>query len=161
MFSVGQRVWHRDGKRSGKVLEVEGDLVFIEQDNGAELDFRARDLTATPPADTRSPATPQATGAPQGGAWLQPHRRLIATDITPEHGRVLGLVPPRTLQAVAALYEKRNQGSRFSALDVAGKLNAIAEITAVPYRTMRGYADRPGEMGLLMGKGLADSQKAG
>ena len=161
MFSVGQRVWHRDGKRSGKVLEVEGDLVFIEQDNGAELDLRARDLTATPPANTRSPATPQATGAPQGGAWLQPHRRLIAADITPEHGRVLGLVPPRTLQAVAALYEKRNQGSRFSGLDVAGKLNAIAEITAVPYRTMRDYADRPGEMGLLMGKGLADSQKSG
>jgi hypothetical protein len=26
---------------------------------------------------------------------------------------------------------------------------------------MRDYADRPGEMGLLMGKGLADSQKTG
>ena len=58
MFSVGQRVWHRDGKRSGKVLEIEGDLVFIEQDNGAELDFRARDLTATPPANTKPPAMP-------------------------------------------------------------------------------------------------------
>jgi hypothetical protein len=65
------------------------------------------------------------------------------------------------VQAVAALYEKRNPGRRFSALDVAGKLNAISEITAVPYRTMRDYADRPGEMGLLMGKGLADSQKTG
>jgi hypothetical protein len=161
MFSVGQRVWHRDGKRSGKVLEVEGDLVFIEQDNGAELDFRARDLTATPPANTKPPAMPQATGTPQAGGWLQPHRALIAADITPEHGRVLGLVPPRTVQAVAALYEKRNPGRRFSALDVAGKLNAISEITAVPYRTMRDYADRPGEMGLLMGKGLADSQKTG
>jgi hypothetical protein len=161
MFSVGQRVWHRDGKRSGKVLEIEGDLVFIEQDNGAELDFRARDLTATPPATAKLPAMPQATGTPQAGGWLQPHRALIAADITPEHGRVLGLVPPRTVQAVAALYEKRNPGRRFSALDVAGKLNAISEITAVPYRTMRDYADRPGEMGLLMGKGLADSQKTG
>ena len=161
MFSVGQRVWHRDGKRSGKVLEVEGDLVFIEQDNGAELDFRARDLTATPPANTKPPSMPQATGTPQAGAWPQLHRRLTAADITPEHGRVLGLVPPRTVQAVAALYEKRNPGGRFSALDVAGKLNAIVEITTVPYRTMRDYADRPGEMGLLMGKGLADSQKAG
>ena len=37
MFSVGQRVWHRDGKRSGKVLECEGGRVYIEQDNGAEL----------------------------------------------------------------------------------------------------------------------------
>ena len=161
MFSVGQRVWHRDGKRSGKVLEIEGDLVFIEQDNGAELDFRARDLTATPPATAKPPAMAQATGTSQAGGWLQPHRALIAADITPEHGRVLGLVPPRTVQAVATVYEKRNPGRRFSALDVAGKLNAIAEITAVPYRTMRDYADRPGEMGLLMGKGLADSQKAG
>ena len=160
MFSVGQRVWHRDGKRCGKVLEVEGDLVFIEQDNGAELEFRARDLTATPPPAARSPAMPQTAG-PEGGAFGQPHRRLAAADVTPEHGRVLGLVPPRTVQAVATLYEKRNPGRRFSALDVAGKLNAIAEITAVPYRTMRAHADRPGEMGLLMGKGLADSQKAG
>ncbi|WP_237216400.1 hypothetical protein [Falsiroseomonas oryziterrae] len=160
MFSVGQRVWHRDGKRGGKVLEVEGDLVFIEQDNGAEAEFRARDLTATPPAAARPAAAPPA-GEPGGGNYLQPHRRLIMADITPEHARVLGLVPARTVQAVAALYEKRNPGRRFSGLDVAGKLNAIAEITAVPYRTMREYADRPGEMGLVMGKGLADSQRAG
>ena len=37
--------------------------------------------------------------------------------------------------------------------------DVIAEITAVPYRTMREYRDRPGELGLLMGKGLADSRK--
>ncbi|MBR0663592.1 hypothetical protein GXW71_04400 [Roseomonas hellenica] len=34
----------------------------------------------------------------------------------------------------------------------------IAEITAIPYRTMRSYSDRPGELGLMMGKGLADAQ---
>jgi hypothetical protein len=44
--------------------------------------------------------------------------------------------------------------------DVAGKLTAMAEITAVPYRTMREYNGRPGELGLLMGKGLAESRKA-
>ena len=27
MFSVGQRVWHRDGQRSGTVLECDGDRV--------------------------------------------------------------------------------------------------------------------------------------
>jgi len=161
MFSIGQRVWHRDGTRSGKVVEVEGDRVFIEQDNGAELDFRARDLTPTPPVQARAAAAPQKTGGAEGNGYLQPHRKLIAADITPEHGRVLGLVPQRTVQAVAAIYEKRNPGRRFGGLDVAGRLNVIAEITAVPYRTMREYADRPGEMGLVMGKGLADSQKAG
>ena len=35
MFSAGQRVWHRDGRRSGIVLECDGDRVYIEQDNGA------------------------------------------------------------------------------------------------------------------------------
>jgi hypothetical protein len=36
---------------------------------------------------------------------------------------------------------------------------ASPDITAVPYRTMREYIGRPGELGLLMGKGLADSRK--
>lgn len=149
MFSVGQRVWHRDGKRSGKVVECDGDRVFIEQDNGAELDFRASDLTATPPAGTSAAPAPAAH-----------NRTLTAAEITPEHLRVLGLIPPRTVQAVTALYESRPGSRKFSALDAAAKLNLIAEITAVPYRTMREYSDRPGELGLLMGKGLADSQAA-
>ena len=46
-----------------------------------------------------------------------------------------------------------------SALDVAKKLNFIAEVTAVPYRTMQEFGDRPGELRLMMGKGLADSQR--
>jgi hypothetical protein len=156
MFSVGQRVWHRDGKRSGKVLECDGDRVFIEQDNGAELDFRASDLTTTPPA----PTIPAHAAPREGGAQPLPNRALTAAEITPEHLRVLGLIPPRTVQAVAALYEARPGARKFSALDAAAKLNLIAEITAVPYRTMRSYSDRPGELGLLMGKGLADSQAA-
>ena len=163
MFSVGQRVWHRDGKRHGKVLECEGGRVFIEQENGAELDFPASELTAAPPAagqgsDTRS----KDGGLPaKQPAYAMPNRTLTVADITPEHTRVLGIVPTRTVQAVAALYERRPAARKFSALDVAGKLNLIAEVTAVPYRTMRDYSDRPGELGLLMGKGLADSQKAG
>ena len=58
-----------------------------------------------------------------------------------------------------ALFERKPRAGKFSALDIAEKLNVIAEITAVPYRTMREYSDRPGELGLLMGKGLADSRK--
>jgi hypothetical protein len=161
MYSVGQRVWHRDGQRSGKVLECDGDRVFIAQDNGAEVDFRASDLTATPPAGVN------ASGAKLNDDWqparsvayVMPSRTLIPGDITPEHVRVLGIVPARTLQAVAALFERRPGAGKFSALGVAEKLNVIAEITAVPYRTMRDYSDRPGELGLLMGKGLADSRK--
>ena len=163
MFSVGQKVWHRDGKRSGKVLECDGGRVYIEQDNGAELDFPVSELTTAPPAAGQGSPTTSKDGSPtpKAAGYVMPNRSLVAADITPEHTRVLGIVPTRTVQAVAALYERRSGARKFSVLDVAGKLNVIAEITAVPYRTMREYRDRPGELGLLMGKGLADSQKDG
>ena len=152
MFPVGQRVWHRDGQRTGIVLECDGDRVYIEQDNGAELDFPARDLSAAPPAN----GGPISATAKQA-ARAVPGRSLTPRDITPEHARVLAVIPVRTLQAVATVYERRKGAGRFSALDTAGKLNAIADITAVPYRAMLHYSDRPGELGLMMGKGLADS----
>ncbi len=53
MFTVGQKVWHRDGRRTGTVLECDGDRVYIEQANGAELDFPASDLSATEPGGRR------------------------------------------------------------------------------------------------------------
>ncbi len=157
MFSVGQRVWRRDGQRSGTVLECQGDRVFIEQDNGAELELRAGDATATLPAGAdikrKDSREARAVGLPAP-------RALTASDITPEHVRVLGIVPMRTVKAVAALFERAPQAGRFSALGAAEKLNVITKLTAVPYRTMREYSDRPSELGLLMGKGLADSSKA-
>lgn len=163
MFSVGQKVWHRAGKRSGKVLECDGGRVFIEQDNGAELDFPESEMTATPPAAGQGSYATSKDGssASKQAGYVMPNRNLVAADITQEHTRMLSIVPIRTVQAVASLYERRSGARKFSALDVAGKLNVIAEITAVPYRTMREHRDRPGELSLLMGKGLADSQKDG
>ena len=156
MFTAGQRVWHRTGPTTGIVLECDGDRVYIEQDNGVELDFPATDLTTQPPAA----AKPQAG---QGAAAKSAHppvpgRILTPRDITPDHARVLAAIPVRTLQAVAAIYERSPNAGRFSALDTAAKLNTIASITAVPYRTMHQYSDRPGELGLMMGKGLADAK---
>ena len=161
MFSVGQKVWHRNGQRSGTVLECDGDRVFIAQDNGAELDFRAADLTATPPADTKPAGAGQrdARGKPAAVDYTVPNRRLTARDITPEHARVLDVVPVRTLRAVGVVFERRPGVGRFSALPVADKLNVITDITAVPFRTMQAYSDRPSELALLMGKGLADRRK--
>ena len=164
MFKVGQKVWHRNGQRTGTVLECDGDRVFIAQENGAELDFPASDLSTTPPRDPRTAtAKLQDSNREAAGsaAYAPPARILTSRDVTPEHTRVLSVVPIRTLRAVAALFERRPGVGRFSALDVAQKLNVITEVTAVPYRTMREYSDRPGELGLLMGKGLADSGKAG
>ncbi|MBN8891870.1 MAG: hypothetical protein BGP12_11825 [Rhodospirillales bacterium 70-18] len=162
MFSVEQKVWHRNGQRSGTVLECDGDLVFIAQENGVEVEFQASDLTATPPADASASGgrLTDSKAANRPVSHVMPGRTLTPRDITEEHLRLLGNVPVRTLQEVAALFEHRPGAGKFSALDAAGKLNLIAEITAVPYRTMRTYIGRPGELGLLMGKSLADARKA-
>jgi hypothetical protein len=147
MFSVGQTVYHRTGRHSGTVLECDGDTVYLVQANGVEIDFPTSELTATPPAGKNVPAA--------AGANLS--RVLTINDITPEHRKVLAIIPQRTLQSVASLFERRPKAGRFSALDVAQKLNYIAEVTAVPYRTMKEYSDRPGELGLLMARGLSNS----
>ncbi len=146
MFSVGQTVFHKRSKRSGTVLECDGNRVFIVQANGAEADFPVGELTAAAAPDSK----------PSGYAMVA--RTLTMADITDEHRKVLAIIAPHAVQAVAALYERRN-GGKFSALDVARKLNFIAEVTAVPYRTMKEFSDRPGELRLMMGKGLADSQR--
>jgi hypothetical protein len=147
MFSVGQMVYHKSGKHRGKVLECDGDTVYIVHTNGVELDFQSSELTATPPQE-KSPAAVAAAAL---------SRTLTIDDITPEHQRVLGIIPQRTIQSVASLFERRPGSGRFSALNVAQKLNFIADVTAVPYRTMREFSDRPGILGLMMGRGLSVS----
>ena len=159
MFSAGQRVWLRSGQSTGIVLECGGGRVYIEQDNGVEADFRADDLMAEPPTGAKRPHAPGASQSVAPDASRV--RTLTPRDITPEHARVLAVIPVRTLKAVAALYERRPEAGRFSALDTAGKLNVIAAVTAVPYSTMQRHRDNPGELGLLMGKGLADSSRGG
>ena len=147
MFSVGQMVYHRSGKHSGKVLECDGDTVYLVQANGVELDFRRGELTAIPPQET----------SPAPAATARLSRVLTLDDITPEHRRVLAVIPQRTIQSVALLFERQPNSGRFSALDLARKLNFIAEVTGVPYRTMREFSDRPGILGLMMGRGLSVS----
>ncbi|HBK04680.1 MAG TPA: hypothetical protein DDZ81_02320 [Acetobacteraceae bacterium] len=146
-FSVGQTVYHRSGKHSGKVVACEDDTVYFILPNGVEMDFRSDELTTSPPAG-KSPAVAEGT---------TPARLLTEADITPEHRKVLAVIPIRTLQTVAGLYERQPKAGRFSVLGVAQKLNYIAAVTAVPYRTMKEFSDRPGELGLMMGRGLSVS----
>jgi hypothetical protein len=148
MFSVGQTVYHKTLSRSGVVLECDGDRVYIAQPNGVEADFRGDELTATPPVESKP------------SDYTMAARTLTIADITAEHRKVLAIVAPQTLQAVAALFERRPGSGKFSALDVAQKLNFIADVTSVPYRTMKAFSDRPGTLRLMMGKGLADSQRS-
>ena len=61
MFSVGQIVYHRTRKHSGKVLECVGNTVYFVQANGVEMDFPMADLTATPPAQKTPAETLSAT----------------------------------------------------------------------------------------------------
>jgi hypothetical protein len=150
MFSVGQMVYHRTRDHSGKVLECEGDTVYLVQANGVELDLPASALTATPPRGKTALAA----------ASIVPSRVLTIDDITPEHRKVLAIIPPRTLQAVMSLHDRNPKSVRFNALDPARKLNYIAEVTAVPYRTMKEFSDRPGELGLMMARGLSISANA-
>jgi hypothetical protein len=147
MFSVGQTVYHKTSSRSGVVLECDGDRVYIAQPNGAEADFRSDELSATPAVASK----------PSG--YTMAARVLTIADVGAEHRKVLAIVAPQTIQAVAALFERRPGSGKFGALDVAEKLNFIADVTAVPYRTMKEFSDRPGILRLMMGKGLADSQR--
>jgi len=147
MFSVGQKLYHKTRKLSGVVQECDGRTVYLVQENGVEIEVPVRDLTLEPPVDKDAVAVEAARMS----------RLLSARDITAEHRRVLAVIPARTLQAVAGLYERGAKPARFNTLDVAQKLNYIAEVTAVPYRTMKEYSDRPGELGLMMAKGLARS----
>jgi hypothetical protein len=146
-FSVGQTVYHRSGKHSGKVVATEGDTVYFALPNGVEMDFRAGDLTAAPPSGKAAPVA-------EGTA---PARLLTEADIAPEHRRVLAVIPIRTLQTIAGLYERQPKAGRFSAMGVAQKLNYIAAVTAIPYRTMKQFSDSPGELGLMMARGLSVS----
>ena len=145
MFSVGQMVYHRTREHSGKVLECDGDTVYLVQANGVETEFCISDVTATPPPRK----------SPIAAVPANLSRVLTSNDITPEHRKVLAIIPQRTLQSVATLFERRPRSGRFSALDVAQKLNFIAEVTAVPYRTMKEFSDRPGDLGLMMARGLS------
>jgi hypothetical protein len=146
MFAVGEMVYHKAGKHSGTVLESDGDTIYFVQANGVEMDFPIRELTATPPPPEKSPATVVADRL---------SRVLTMDDITPEHRSVLSIIPQRTMQSVASLFERKPNAGRFSALDAAQKLNFIAEVTAVPYRTMKEFSDQPGTLGLMMGRGLS------
>ena len=103
MFSAGQMVYHKTSKHSGKVLECDGDTVYLVQANGVEMEFRSNELTATPPQGKSAiaPAIPALS------------RVLTINDITPEHDKVLAIIPQRTLQSVAALFERRPKSGRF------------------------------------------------
>lgn len=147
MFQVGQTVYHKIRKLRGTVLECDGGIVYIAQENGVELNFRTDELTATPPAQPGQAAAAAANLS----------RVLTAGDINDEHRRVLAAIPRRALESVVTVFERQPNAGKFGALGVAEKLNFIAYVTEVPYRTMREHSRSPGTLTLMMGRGLAAS----
>lgn len=163
MFSVGQTVYHKTGRHTGKVIEIDGDTVYLMQPNGVEIEFRRDELTAAPAGDpaprTRTIVTASPTNArPPAASTEVPAsvlaRKLTANDITPEHQKVLACIPQRTMHTIASLFERQQIG-RFSGLSVAQKLNFIAEVTAVPYIKMKQFSDQPSTLGLMMARELS------
>lgn len=166
MFAIGQTVFHKSGRHSGTVVDADGETVYLMQANGVEIDFPRRELTAEPPS-TDAPSGVVAIVRTSGGGRPAPERtaaaavvtprprRLTMSDITDEHRRVLAIIPRRTLESVAILHDRQPGAGRFATLDVARKLNFIAEVTEIPYRLMLENANQPGTLGLMMGRGLA------
>jgi len=150
MFAIGQTVYHKTRPLRGIVEESDAAITYLRQDNGVEIDFPTSELTATPPAGPAAQAAPAAVTI----------RTFSMRDITPEHEKVLSIIPTRTLQAVAALWERQPNAGRFSALNAAQKLNFIAEASEIPYKTMRLHIGEPSHLGLLMARGLADRAAA-
>lgn len=166
MFAAGQMVFHKSGSHSGTVVDTDGDTVYIMQANGVEIDFPRRDLTTTAPAEDapagvttmmRSGTATRPAADRRGVAEvITPRpRQLIMADITDEHRKVLAVIPKRTLESVGILHDRQPGAGRFAELDVARKLNFIAEVTEIPYRLMKQNANQPGTLGLMMGRGLA------
>lgn len=169
MFAVGQMVFHKSGSHHGKVVETDGDTIYLVQENGVEIEFPSRELTAVSPNEddpdpgetafrsaTANPPVRRSATAQTGNAPVIVRSRVLTmSDITDEHRKVLAIIPKRTMESVAALHDRQPRAGRFNALDVAQKLNFIAEVTEVPYRIMKEYSDRPGTLGLMMGRGLS------
>ena len=147
MFQIGQTVYHKTSKFSGKVQECDRETTYLLQENGVEVEFPTGDLTATPPATKVDAASVM--------------RTITMKDISPEHQKVLSIIPMRTIQAVAALWERDKSKGRFSTLNVAQKLNYIAEVTEVSYLVMRQHTGEPSHLGLLMARGLAKHTLSG
>ena len=140
-FSVGQTLYinPESTARSSSAMATGS----ISHDNGVEMDFQQ---TNSPrPTAGQNPAPPPAGSLTNA----HPGRHHPRTPQGPGH------LPQRTLQSVASLYERQPKAGRFSALDPARKINFIASVTGVPYRTIKEFSDRPGELGLVMGRGLS------
>lgn len=115
IFDIGVRVRHKTRAITGKVLEVDGDTVYLEADNGVEMQFALADLEA----DTPAPAA--AARAAAAAAEDTRHQALL--DKIPE-----------TVVAQAAVRYAREPAARqrgWASLAAREKLDRIGRATGL------------------------------
>lgn len=134
MFKVGDKVRNVAANVVGTVVETDGDTVYLEQSNGAEVDFDASNLVlesdyqAKHDTSVRGDASSRANDAVYDAVVDNLYPAII------EMGQVVhGKVKPAP--GVAA--------KSWEALSALQKLNAISEATGVPVKAWID-ANRPG-----------------
>lgn len=125
MFKIGDRVRHAARDVVGTVIEIDGATVYIEQDNGAEVDFPAAQLVLESAyqkshdrgtrRDAGSPATDAAYASVIAGLFP------AVIELGKRHHAALPRVPgvaPKAWEELSALQ----------------KLNAVSAATEVPVK---------------------------
>ena len=126
MFKVGEVVRNVAADVTGVVVEVDGDTVYLEQPNGAEVDFAASalvlesDYQAKHDTSARSDAGSRANDAVYDAVLENLYAAVVALgqQFHVQADRVPGIAP-KTWDALSALQ----------------KLNLISEATEVPVKT--------------------------
>ena len=134
MFKVGDKVRHVAANVVGTVVEIDGETVYLEQDNGAEVDFAAASLVledayqAKHDTSVRDDASSRAHDALYESVMTNLYPAIVEMGQL-AHSRVKPApgVPAKSWDALSALQ----------------KLNAISEATDVPVKAWID-ANRPG-----------------
>jgi hypothetical protein len=132
IFAIGQAVRHKSRALKGKVLEVDGDTVYLEAENGVEMQFTLGDLEAdappappevrrAAPASRAAPAAPVAPAAPPPPSADAKDAELLA--------RI-----PESVVGQAAVRFARDPGSRrngWADADAREKLDWVSKTTGL------------------------------
>jgi hypothetical protein len=134
MFRVGDRVRNIAANVVGTVVDVDGDRVYLEQENGCEVDFAAAALVLESAFQKKHDTTARADAGAQ------------ANDAA--YAAVLANLYPAIIEKGQAFHAgiRRVPGvatPSWDSLSPLQKLNAVSEATAVPVKTWI-EASRPG-----------------
>ncbi len=121
MFKIGDIVRHERQNVIGEVVEIDGDTVYFEQDNGAEVDFPASALILESEFQKRR-------GAPLDDTEAQRN--------DPVYDAVIANLYPRIIEIAQAAWAQsgRISGQSWDRLSSLQKLNAVSNATDIPVK---------------------------